>query len=353
VCSNENVTLEVVEYLLAEYDPDAAGGEIDAEYNTYEQLPAYPLHLACMNSSCPDSVIQLLITRYPSALRQVTVINRGVDIDHPISKDVDGGSVGGLPLHYYLSRDEHIDLDTVKIMLQHYPESLTATVRDLGVRYAVLFAPLDIILMNQQHIMNSFNVVHLLIETNNQSIRRDQGGNGYSSLDIACSSFKMDPRIIKLIICEYPELISRTNCKGYTAVHTLCRNVTLPDNIAVEILQLLIEKDPASLQIMNNYQERMLPIHIAAKVGRSRRFCMALYDAYKESITVQSSRNRLPLHIAATHGHYATVKYLFVLEPSTIDTRDREGNLFFRNLTRMELLRLKLFLETQCGCIMP
>ena len=32
VCSNENVTLDVVEYLLAEYDPDAAGREIDVKF---------------------------------------------------------------------------------------------------------------------------------------------------------------------------------------------------------------------------------------------------------------------------------------------------------------------------------
>ena len=96
-------------------------------------------------------------------------------------------------------------------------------------------------------------------------------------------------------------------------------------------------------------RERMLPIHVAAEEGRSRQFCKALYDADKESTRARTSRNRLPLHIAATHGRYTTVKCLFDLDPSTIDTRDREGNLFFRysSLTRVERLRVKSLLDTQ------
>jgi len=77
----------------------------------------------------------------------------------------------------------------------------------------------------------------------------------------------MDPRIIKLIISACPELICRPYREGETAVHTLCRNETLQDNIAVEILSLLIEKDPTSLKIMGAWPEEMLPIHVAAEEG--------------------------------------------------------------------------------------
>ena len=338
---------------MAKYDPDAAGREIDAGY-TFEQLSAYPLHWACMNSSCPDSVIQLLITRYPNALRKLTVIDGGIDVDHPVSREYDqeDNAIAGLPLHYYLARAENIDLETVKVMVKQYPESLTTTGQENTIYYSALFAPLDIIMMNRPHIMNSFEIVQLLIESNRHSIQ--QGGSGYSSLQYACSSFEMNPRIIKSIINTCPDLISRTDHMGDTAVHTLCRNRSLPDNVAVEILQLLVEKDPSPLQIMNGHRERMLPIHVAALEGRSKHICKALYDADKESIRARSSQNRLPLHVAARpfsvperSYHLDTVKGLFNLDPSTLGISGSGGKLFFREASVEHRSTVKMFLEAQ------
>jgi len=351
VCSNNNVTLDVVEYLLAEYDPDAASREIDAKY-FYASVTAYPLHWACMNSSCPDSIIQLLITKYPLALRKASVIDGGIGVDHPISRMLvqDRGTMAGLPLHYYLGREDNIDLDTVKMMVKQYPESLTIAGRENApANYSALYAPLDILLMNRQQVMNSSEIVKFLIGSNESFLRDQLTGIGQSTLQIACFSFEMDPRTIKLIISTCPELICRTDREGETAVHSLCRNETLPDNIAVEILQLLIEKDPASLKMMGAWPEEMLPIHVAAEEGSSKHIFQVLYDADKESIRARSSQNRLPLHVAARHGNLEAVKCLFDLDPSTLDTHVREGTLFFRDVDIEKDCRsdIKLFLEAQ------
>jgi len=352
VCSNKNVTLDVVEYLLAEYDSGGAGREIDVNYS-HDPLTAYPLHWACMNSSCPDSVIQLLVTRYPTALRKVSVLDGGVSVDHPIPRELvqDEGSLAGLPLHYYLGRDKNIDIDTVKMMVKYYPESLTTAGREHALYYSAVYAPLDIMLMNQLQVMNSFGIVKFLIESNETFLRDQLTGERHSTLQIACLGSKMDPRIIKLIINTCPELICRTDRDGDTAVHILCRNGSLPDKAAVEILLLLIGKDPTSLKIMNGHQggweERMLPIHVAATVGGSKHICKVLYNADKGSIRARTSQRRLPLHVAARHGYLDAVKCLFDLDPSALETK--VSSLFFRDkdVENDHRSDIKLFLETQ------
>ena len=112
VCSDKNVTLEIVEYLLELY-PQAintfVAEETDEIIGDYIES-AYPLHLACYNNDCPNEVIDLLLRKETNyQLTQIcTMYNdwgeMGYDNDY-----------GGTPLHYYLSRElKNIDLDIVK-----------------------------------------------------------------------------------------------------------------------------------------------------------------------------------------------------------------------------------------------
>ena len=60
VCFNENVTLEIVEYILDLYPPAIF---FKKDLPDDEVKSAYPLHLACFNDECPNEVIQLLLKR--------------------------------------------------------------------------------------------------------------------------------------------------------------------------------------------------------------------------------------------------------------------------------------------------
>lgn len=107
-CFNDTVTLEIIQCLLDFY-PEAATICIGG---------VYPLHLACVNGGCPNAVVKLVLEKNPSAAKQTAEIF----------------TVGGelLPFQYYFARGVSpatmkldIELDTVKLLLEAYPEALT------------------------------------------------------------------------------------------------------------------------------------------------------------------------------------------------------------------------------------
>ena len=118
-CMNEKVTLEIIEYLLSifpqvgclktnEFCPDGDDGGTES----------YPLHVCCYNELCPNEVIGLLVEKYPDALSHCCIFREGI------------GEIGDdgmwLPLHYYLERESNVDIDTVKVLIEAYPEALMA-----------------------------------------------------------------------------------------------------------------------------------------------------------------------------------------------------------------------------------
>lgn len=129
VCMNENVTVEIMTYLLdinlldrnpCNFAAHTGGKCLDIpglrliymnkRYNTYIES-AYPLHLACYNKECPNEVIELLL-QIRECRNQLTQI---CHMDFNWGKtDLDCEHYGGTPLHYYLSRTSNVDLDIVK-----------------------------------------------------------------------------------------------------------------------------------------------------------------------------------------------------------------------------------------------
>ena len=106
ICENRNVTLEMVECILHSF-PGVAAVNMDGDFS-------YALHCACYNNDCPNEVIQFLVKQYPLALEHLS--NEWIDHDEY--------KVAGLPLHYYLRWNEDTDVDTVKMMVEAYPQSL-------------------------------------------------------------------------------------------------------------------------------------------------------------------------------------------------------------------------------------
>jgi len=261
ICSNVNVTLEAVEYLLEHYDSNGASKAIDIpKYDdVIQESSAYPLHFACKNESCPDSVVQLLIERYPAALDHVSRIDEGV---HLIHERLSHKTVAGAPLIYYLSRGGDLDIDTIKMMNEHYPNFL------LGLDHV---CPFNILFMNP-HANNSYEVAQLFVKTNIQSIwTMGDADDGDSSLQIACSSNAVDPRLVELIVNTCPELMRQrfSSLTGDTPIHTLIKNNEMPEAIAMEVLELLIQKDPTLTRVLNGHEggehERMPPLNLAPR----------------------------------------------------------------------------------------
>ena len=132
-CMNKNVTLDIIQELLI-YFPNAV--ETLGQYSSPgvendEESKGYPLHFCTYNENCPSEVIQILIEKYPAALRESCFINNGVEFGDIDEEDC----IKGLPLHYYLSR-KNIDINTVQMMVNAFPQSLQNT--DNGMAYSPL-----------------------------------------------------------------------------------------------------------------------------------------------------------------------------------------------------------------------
>jgi hypothetical protein len=89
-CLNENVTLPIIECLL-----DALIYHYDSAHEQW--ATSYPLHLACCNGRCPNSIIKMLVEKYPLALCHLCMV-KVKNVKGPLALCYN--SPPGLPLHY-------------------------------------------------------------------------------------------------------------------------------------------------------------------------------------------------------------------------------------------------------------
>ena len=240
VCLNDNVTLEIVEYLIDLFPPAIY---IKKDIPDHEVKSAYPLHLACFNEECPNEVIQFLLKRLGDStamsLDQSTHISHmdydwggtGIDI-------LDSDEYGGTPLHFYLSRTSNVNVDIVK-QLGANPRALLVADEDTKC------TPIHILLHNEI-IGTMFGVVKYLAETNPSTL---QMKDEYSQtpLDLACKNRSITAEIIEFLLEVCPSSVrQRNNCMGLS-MHSLCDVKGMDDELAIDILNLLLEAHPGSV----------------------------------------------------------------------------------------------------------
>ena len=322
VCSDKNVTLEIVEYLLELY-PQAihtfVAEETDEIIGDYIES-AYPLHLACYNYDCPNEVIDLLLRKETNyQLTQICIMHNdwgdmGYDNDY-----------GGTPLHYYLSRAlKNIDLDIVKRLVAN-PRALSLT-DDVG-----KYTPIHILLRNES-IGDMSDVLRFLVETNPSSLQiKDRCDE--TPLYIACRNRRMKAETIKLLLKAGVGVVYERNEYGEMPLHCLCscgiyQTFQMDDEVAMDILKLLLDAHPEWTSIETDEVETDggLPLHKAA-ANKSLAFCKLLVGAYPEAVKEVDGRGCLPFHKACDDGRLETVEYLFGLYPESLHIRDDWGHL--------------------------
>ena len=319
VCMNENVTLEIVTYLL-DVHPSAAHRcldilnlRINEGGNIYILCfeSVYPMHLACYNKECPNEVIQLILQK--ECRNQLTHVGY---MDFNWGKTgLDGGYYGGTPLHYYLSRTSNVDLDVVKQLVAN-PEMLLLTGDDTNC------TPMHI-LMHNKNIGEMSDVVKYLVESNPDSLKaKDEYDR--TPLNVACMYGFMTAKTIELLLEACPESIHQRSSSNALPIHKFCEVKDMDDAVAIDILKLLLEAHPDLVSQTSSYGEH-LPLHLAAS-NKSQSFCKILVDAYPESVKVDGY-GCLPFHCACNNGRLDTVKYLFGLYPECLHIRNDDGYL--------------------------
>jgi len=257
VCLNENVTLEIVEYLLELY-PQIVNFRkgVPEEYI----VSAYSLHLACYNKKCPNEVIQLLITK---GLKYQLTHMCYMDFDYGETGNdlMEGEYHGGLPLHFYLSRTTNFDINIVKQLVVN-PEMLLLTDEDTKC------TPIHI-LMHNISIGDMSDVLRYLVESNPSTLAK-KNVFYQTPLDVACSNISITAGIIELLLRACPDSIHQRNNGNALPIHTLCdgrmneeEETQIYDEVAIDILKLLLEAHPDSVSEVDEDEE--LPLHIAAR----------------------------------------------------------------------------------------
>ena len=175
----------------------------------------------------------------PSALSHLCVIDEGVGKgDYNRDKYAEG-----LPLHYHLTRESNMDISTIKILVEAYPEALTTCDDDTRA------TPIHTLVCNPT-IGELYDILQFLVEAEPSSLRLTDG-NDRGPLHFACVNKKIDSKIVKLILDVWPEsILQRGNC-GDLPIHCLCYNMDLDETASLEILELLVEMDPQSVMETN------------------------------------------------------------------------------------------------------
>ena len=230
-CNNENVTLPIIECLLDAFPGAASIGSTSfCHYESANEqwATSYPLHLACRNSRCPNSIIRMVLEKYPLALRHLCMVKNGIEVDPDFSP--------GLPLHYYFMRPHGIDLDTVKMLVEAYPQALTTADDVTGITPILTLLSRDDMYFRYE-ILNSI-VKSEPLSTILASSLRIAGRGGSFLLQMACSSEIIDSDTIQLLVNLCPEAVIQTDEDGYLPIHRLCQNSSLHETASVNILKI-------------------------------------------------------------------------------------------------------------------
>ena len=370
-CENKHLTLEVIQYLLKTF-PGASSVAMDQTPYGSGECPAHAIHMACMNTSCPDEVLVELINDAPVALTNFAIIdgelsNLGTDYEDGMWQGPD--DIPGLPLHYYLARESNIREDMLEKMITAYPESIGASApAEYDVRFEGI-TPIHVLLSNP-NVCDLMDILQYLIETHPSMFRKTSGKGKTSPLHVAIQNKSINVSIIEMLIDAWPEslLVRCCHCWEGTPtdlpIHTLCSTYNY-DDVAMmgKILELLMSEHPASFDILSAVQllfdahpeglfaksvsvdwggevSRHTPLETASRaVPRNEngsaitRFLEDQLDYARmakdhEEVATPDNKGRLALHKAlfdgATHG---SIKLLLKGHPSALQVADNSGKL--------------------------
>ncbi len=146
---------------------------------------------------------------------------------------------------------------------------------------------------------------------------------GRLPLHRVCENKNVTLGMVHLLIDAFPDSLNHQNNNGMMPLLKLCYNKNLDEEIAVDILKVLLERCPESVRHATIYG--MLPFHVAA-LWQSPVFCHILIEAYPRSERMASdSLGMLPFHWACQCSNVPTAKYLYQLYPESIYVTDRNG----------------------------
>jgi len=219
-CMNEDVNLEVIQCMIDEW-PWIAEENTDATRCPDGRTEAFPIHIACVNEHCPGSVIELLLKHGPiKALGVSSIVNEGVLSELDEHQD---DYIEGLPLHYYLAREDNVEFDIVKKLVKAYPQALLNNYNGIKV------LPIHVALSNPNIDTNTlYNIIEYMLELEPSAIR-SLDRLDRTLLIMACRNQSMTLKLFLLIFNKWPDAIRQRDDLITFPIHELCSNKNMDD----------------------------------------------------------------------------------------------------------------------------
>ena len=287
VCNNENVTLEIIQYLLVCF-PNAMGRST--------------LIMACMNESCPNKVIELLVNRC-LLLRQTHILRNSIYTSYQCT-----------PLHYYLARKSSIALEVVQLLINAWPEANRIT-NSCG------YMPIHILCDNKQiDEAVSLDVLRFMHNTDRTLLR--EAVEGWLPIHIAVGH--MSTVFCKELISSYPESLKVGDADDILPIHLACMSGRAD---SVDTIQYLLSLYPKSICARDGLEHS--PIHRAILWGTKEVVELLLILNPADASMVDEDSGKFLLHVVAScnrpAGLVSKLKTIFDAYPEAILARDRQG----------------------------
>jgi len=190
-------------------------------------------------------------------------------------------------------------------------------------------------LLRNPDIDDKYDEIKSLIEPDSSELQIRIYNNRNLPIHVAVYNPHVTLRVVQLLMNGWPESISQPNRYGVLPLHYLCGNKELDETVSVDILKILIEVSPESVQREASGGE--LPIHKAAWYGMSPEFLKILVHAYPEPARIPRGDDRkLPIHLACESDNCRldSVEYLLDIYPESIDVEDSSGWLAIHHVAR-------------------
>lgn len=349
VCANSKVTLEIIEYLVGLY-PDALRFRLHGcTVTDFEN--AYPLHMACTNQDCPNSVLKFLMEHYcsspdlcyagikrametvvnPEALIGSTFLHRvvfnrkvtleiveylvGADPDAPHEKcDIAGmpafsmiKAADAYPLHI-ACLNHHCPSSVIKFLMKRNCTTIRQSCLVSHNRrvngwpeFSFKGLPLHFYLFRVENIQ--IDVVKHMVQAYHGAL--SMGGND----DIKATPILLairNPKIgamldvVKYLVDSKPSSLELANNKGQYSLHLAFENA----NTTVEIVQYLVDKSPAIASQTD--KSNRLPLHYLCSHSLPEQTFIGILsimlDVYPAGASHRDLQGELPIHRAASNN---------------------------------------------------
>ena len=257
-CSNQNVTLEALQFLVecSDYTEISSDALVRMSLGTSSKKDL-PIHILCQNTELDEetslAILKVLIDLYPESVQKC-------------------GTDGYLPIHYACVNKS---FEFCRYLIEKYPDC-TAIMTEGSEEHQ---SPFHLACAN-----GSLQLVEYLYELRPSSIRAQTYDQEYDKDDDG----------------EYMDEIEYSNLqRGYYALHLAVSN---QDTDRKDIVRFILEKDSRAASRVGTWGR--LPLHEACTSNINLDIVTDIFEAYPEAIHTKDMFGRLPIHYACGCHEY-------------------------------------------------